>query len=117
MLPKGREGETILGIIESAMPDVKVNLNFDYGHLKHKLKRSNHEDSLATFLKNARAGNYYKDRICKRLKMTSRTFEKLIATADNDAGSVLAQAMEQYRITYHAGSGRYDKSFFMKMGR
>ena len=78
ILPSGKQGKVILDIIKSAMPDVNVNLEFAYGHLKRKFRKSNHEDALCVFLKNARKGKFYKDKICKRLGMATRTFELCI---------------------------------------
>ena len=115
LLPHGEQGRTILKHIMDAMPKIKVDFDFNYDAVKRNVKRSEHERGLCMFLKNKGAGEYHKDSICRRLKMGTRTFERLVAKANEDPKCLLARTMVEHNITYHVvGHGRGAKSFFLK---
>ena len=115
LLPYGEQGKTILKHIVDAMPNIKVDFDFNYDAVKRKVRRSEHEQGLCTFLKNAGSGEYHKKDICKRLKMGTATFERLIAKVNGNANCMLSKVMAEENITYHvSGHGRGSKAYFLK---
>jgi hypothetical protein len=115
LLPQKTQAKTILKYIVRAMPNVNVVFDFNYNSVKRKAKESNHENGLCTYLKNQPKGEYTKKNIISRKKMSTATFERLIAKAKSDPDCKLAQTMVEHNVTYHVtGKGRKIRSFFLK---
>ena len=115
LLPMEKQAKTILNYIRKAMPNMVVEHDFDYNAVKRKVKQSDHENGLCSFLKISQSGEYSKKYICRRREMSPATFERLISKANEDATSMLAKTMAKEGISYHVkGHGRGSKAFFLK---